>query len=69
MSLTTWTTDQMLSLAPDALMARAAERMANPHGWLSLGHAGGVMWGEYPNHNKEPFRVLGKVVSRLISDL
>ncbi|MFN2140052.1 MAG: hypothetical protein ACK2U5_06200 [Candidatus Promineifilaceae bacterium] len=58
MSLTSWTTEQMLSLAPDALMARAAERLANPHGWLSLGCAGGVMWGEFPNANKEPYRVL-----------
>jgi hypothetical protein len=48
----------MLSLAPDALMARAAERLANPHGWLALGCAGDIMWGEFPNANKEPYRVL-----------
>jgi hypothetical protein len=48
----------MLSLAPDALLARAAERMANPHGWLALGTAGDVMWGEFPNANRPPYHVL-----------
>jgi hypothetical protein len=55
MSLTTWTTEQLLSLAPDSLMARAAERMVNPYNWLALGHCSDVIWGEYPNHNNPPY--------------
>ena len=55
MSLTTWTTEQLLSLAPDGLMARAAERVANPYEWLSLGRSCGVIWGVYPNHNGTPY--------------
>ncbi len=58
MSLTPWTTDQLLSMAPDALLARAAEKAANPHGWLSLGRAGQVLWGEFPNRDKAPYRVV-----------
>ena len=58
MSLTTWTTDQLLSLAPDAILARAAERLANPHSWLLLGHAPGVIWGELPVPNRSPYRAL-----------
>jgi hypothetical protein len=50
MSLTTWTTDQLLSLAPDSLMARAAERIANPYEWLALGHGGDVLWGVFPSN-------------------
>jgi hypothetical protein len=56
MSLTSWTTEQLLSLAPDSLMARAAERIANPYEWVALGHSSEVMWGEYPNNNNVPYR-------------
>jgi len=55
MSLTTWTTEQLLSLAPDSLMARAAERIANPYEWLALGCSSDVMWGVYPNNNNIPY--------------
>jgi hypothetical protein len=57
MSLTTWTTEQMLGLAPDSLMARAAERLAKPPDWLALGHNENVIWGECSNPGSAPYHV------------
>ena len=47
----------MLGLAPDNLLARAAERLAQPGQWLALGRAAGLVWGEFPNANKPAYRV------------
>jgi hypothetical protein len=57
MSLTTWTTEQMLGLAPDPLMARAAERLAKPPEWLVLGHNDHLIWGACANPGSAPYHV------------
>ncbi len=67
MSVITWTTEQILGLAPDALMARAAERIANPQQWLSLGRTRDTVWGEFPNPNRRPFTVMATLPDLTLS--
>ena len=47
----------MLSLAPDALSARAAERLAHPQEWSALGRTAGAVWGEFANRQGRSYRV------------
>jgi hypothetical protein len=62
-----WTTEQILGLAPDALLARAAERLANPQEWLALGRGAGYVWGEYPNSSQPPYTVLAMLPDLVLS--
>lgn len=57
MSGTIWTAEQALSLAPDNLSARAAERLANSQEWAGVGRAGDLIWGVFLNPKGPPYHV------------
>src|SRR4051812_40625688 len=40
-----WTTEQVLAMAPDAGSARSATGLASPRQWLRLGRSEGAAWG------------------------
>ena len=47
----------MLGLAPDGLLARAAERLATPQQWQAPGSAPGLVWAEFLNTASPPNHV------------
>src|SRR5438876_7212020 len=51
-----WTTEQILALAPDASSAKAGKELAVPHKWLSLGQNGQAAWGECQGSGKNPYQ-------------
>ncbi len=52
----TWTTEQILALAPDASSTRAGKDLATPRKWLSLGHNEQAAWGECQGSAKLPYQ-------------
>src|SRR6266702_6950828 len=50
------TTEQVLALAADAASVKAAQGLANPGKWVSLGCGGRSVWGECQGSGKEPYR-------------
>ncbi|MDX1415119.1 MAG: hypothetical protein R3293_13060 [Candidatus Promineifilaceae bacterium] len=58
MSLTTWTIEQILSLAHDQTMVSAAETVADSAKWNQLGTFAEGFWGEFPNRDKPAHRTL-----------
>ena len=54
MSLTTWTTEQLFSLAHDHAMIGAAETTADPLKWVRLGRHSRGFWGEFSNRDNAP---------------
>lgn len=55
MSLT-WTTEQIIALAPDASSAKAGKAIATARKWVSLGYDEQAAWGECPGSGKSPYR-------------
>lgn len=51
-----WTTDQVLALAPDASSAKSGKGLANPRKWVTLGHDEHAIWGECQGSSKTPYR-------------
>jgi hypothetical protein len=49
--------DQILALAPDTAVAKAANKLATPRSWVALGQGEGLVWGECKGSAKEPYRV------------
>lgn len=56
MRLSTWTTEQILSLAHDQSLSGAAEIAADPEKWQRLGCSTTGIWGEFNNRAKAPQR-------------
>lgn len=52
----TWTTEQILSLAPDPASAKAGRGLANPRNWVSLGANERVLWGECNGSGIHPYQ-------------
>jgi hypothetical protein len=52
-----WTSDQAVSLAPDASALKAAQGLASPRKWPSLGHDDDCVWGLAQGSGKEPYQV------------
>src|SRR5215475_953227 len=51
-----WTTDQILTLAPDTASAKAGQRLATARNWLKLGADENTAWGLCQGGGKEPYR-------------
>jgi|LSQX01.2.fsa_nt_gb hypothetical protein len=52
----TWTTEQVLALAPDAASAKAGRELATPRKWVSLGRDRQSAWGLCQGSGKSPYQ-------------
>jgi hypothetical protein len=52
----TWTTEQVLVLAPDAASAKAGSQLAALARWRNPGQSARALWGECQGSGKEPYR-------------
>ena len=52
----TWTTEQILALAPDASSAKNGKALATPRKWVSLGQNEQAVWGECQGSGTSPYR-------------
>src|SRR5579872_265384 len=52
-----WTTEQVLSLAPDEGSAKAGRSLAAPGKWVSLGRDERALWGECSGSGTKPYQV------------
>lgn len=52
-----WTSDQAVSLAPDASALKAAQGLASPRKWPMLGRDEECVWGLAQGSGKEPYQV------------
>ena len=55
-SLFPYTSQQLLSLADTEHFARSSRALALPYRWLRLARSGTIVWGEYPQKDKENIR-------------
>lgn len=53
----TWTSDQILALAPDAGSAKSGTGLAAIRHWVRLGCDDRVVWGECQGSGKDPYRI------------
>ncbi|MGC0315779.1 SWIM zinc finger family protein [Kitasatospora acidiphila] len=53
-----WSTEQVRSLASDAAVLRAAERLAEPGPWVGAGAGRGAVWGLCRGGGSSPYRVV-----------
>ena len=53
---TTWTTDKILALAPDASSAKSAKDLATPRKWVTLGRDERSVWGECQGSGGRPYQ-------------
>lgn len=67
MSFTTWTIEQILSLAHDHSLVGAAESVADPAKWSALGYYEGGVWGEFSNRDKPPYNTLASLPNLALS--
>lgn len=51
-----WTTEQILALAPDASSAKNGKALATLHKWVSLGQNEQALWGECQGSGKTPYQ-------------
>src|SRR5262245_9017641 len=51
-----WTTDQILTLAPDPASVKAGQELASARNWLKLGANEDTAWGLCQGSGKEPYR-------------
>ena len=51
-----WTAEQVLGLAPDTASAKAAQGLASPHRWQTLGATDGAVWGTCVGSAQEPYQ-------------
>lgn len=56
MALPTWTPEQVAALAPDASSHKAAEGLATPRKWVSLGQGAEFIWGECQGSGRKPYQ-------------
>ncbi|HEX2915332.1 MAG TPA: SWIM zinc finger family protein [Chloroflexia bacterium] len=53
---TTWTTEQILNLAPDPASAKAGKELATRRKWVTLGTSEAALWGECQGSAKTPYQ-------------
>ncbi len=51
-----WTSDQVVSLAPDPASAKNGKGLATLNKWSNLGKAQQIIWGECKGSGKDPYR-------------
>jgi hypothetical protein len=54
--MVTWTTEQVLALAPDASSAKNGKALAAGQKWVSLGQCEAAVWGECQGSGKTPYQ-------------
>ena len=54
--LSDWTTDRVLSLAPDPASAKNGKGLATLNKWSNLGKEQQIIWGECQGSGKDPYR-------------
>lgn len=52
----TWTSDQVLALAPDPASAKAGRDLATPRKWVTLGANDSAVWGECQGSGAKPYQ-------------
>jgi SWIM zinc finger len=52
-----WTTEQILSLAPDASSAKSGQSLAAPRHWQKLGCNENIVWGLCQGSGKDPYQI------------
>ncbi len=52
----TWTTEQILALAPDASSAKNGQGLATPRKWSNLGKNEQALWGECQGSGSKPYQ-------------
>jgi hypothetical protein len=52
----TWTNEQIVALAPDALSVKSGRELANPRKWKTLGQNEQAAWGECQGSAASPYR-------------
>lgn len=52
-----WTTEQAVSLAPDAAALKTAQGLASPRKWSALGRADDCVWGLAQGSGAQPYQV------------
>ena len=52
----TFTTEQILALAPDASSAKAGQGLANARHWVTLGNDENAVWGECQGSGSKPYQ-------------
>ncbi len=52
----TWTTEQIIALAPDASSAKNGKALADARKWVSLGQNAKAVWGECQGSGKLPYQ-------------
>ena len=52
----TWTTETVLTLAPDPASAKAGQALASARKWASLGSGEGLIWGECQGSGASPYQ-------------
>ena len=52
----TWTTETVLTLAPDPASAKAGQGLASARKWASLGSGEGLIWGECQGSGASPYQ-------------
>ncbi|MBM4259344.1 MAG: SWIM zinc finger family protein [Deltaproteobacteria bacterium] len=53
---TTFTTDQILALAPDPASAKAGQGLSSPRKWMTLGQNDHAAWGKCQGSGKDPYQ-------------
>ncbi|WP_371481087.1 SWIM zinc finger family protein [Kitasatospora sp. NBC_00315] len=53
-----WSTEHVLSLAPDAPSRKAAGKLSAPAPWSGTGTGGGALWGECRGSGSTPYRTV-----------
>jgi hypothetical protein len=51
-----WTTDRVLSLAPDSASSSAGQALGSPSKWKSLGRSDRAIWGLCQGSGKDPYQ-------------
>ncbi|GAA2839619.1 SWIM zinc finger family protein [Kitasatospora sp. CM 4170] len=53
-----WSTEHVLSLAPDAASQKAAGKLSSPAPWSAAGTDGSALWGECKGSGRTPYRTV-----------
>ncbi|MFN8490459.1 MAG: SWIM zinc finger family protein [Caldilineaceae bacterium] len=53
-----WKREQILALAPDAAAVQAAQGLATPRKWVTLGTNAGAVWGECQGSGAKPYQIV-----------
>jgi hypothetical protein len=54
--MATWTSQQVLALAPDTSSAKSGRELGNPRKWKGLGRSEQALWGEIQGSGSKPYQ-------------